>query len=124
MLAADPAIRSDPARALSERLARGEALPGFGHRLYPEGDPRCRALLSAFPPPPPWPALIEAVARLTGELPTVDVGLAMLETALPLPPGGGLALFAVGRTVGWIAHALEQRAENRLIRPRADYHSS
>ena len=124
VLAADPAIRSDPARALSERLARGEAVPGFRHRLYPEGDPRCRALLSAFPPPPPWPALIEAVARLTGELPTVDVGLAMLETALPLPQGGGLALFAVGRTVGWIAHALEQRAENRLIRPRADYHSS
>ena len=45
----------------------------------------------------------------------------MMEDALPLPRGGGLALFAVGRTVGWIAHALEQRGENRLIRPRADY---
>ena len=123
-LAADPAIRSGPARALSERLARGEALPGFGHRLYPEGDPRCHALLSAFLPPPPWPAMIEAAAQIAGELPTVDVALATLETALPLPPGGGLALFAVGRTVGWIAHALEQRMENRLIRPRADYRSS
>ncbi len=123
-LAADPATQSDPVRALSERLARGEALPGFGHRLYPEGDPRCRALLLAFPPPHPWPAMIEAAARLTGNLPTVDVALAMLETTLPLPPGGGLALFAVGRTVGWIAHALEQRMENRLIRPRADYRSN
>ena len=124
VLAVDAAVRSDPARALGERLARGETLPGFGHRLYPDGDPRCRALLSAFPPPPSWQALIETATRLTGKHPTVDVALAMMELTLPLPPGGGLALFAVGRTVGWIAHALEQRSENRLIRPRADYRPS
>ncbi len=38
-----------------------------------------------------------------------------------LPPGAGLALFAIGRTVGWIAHALEQHQDGRLIRPRAAY---
>ena len=123
-LAVDPAVRSDPARAFGERLAQGEALPGFGHRLYPEGDPRCRALLMCCPAPPPWAAMIEAAVRITGKHPTVDVALAMMEATLPLSPGGGLALFAVGRTVGWIAHALEQRGENRLIRPRADYRAT
>ncbi len=120
-LAADPDIVSDPVRAFGARLARGETLPGFGHRLYPDGDPRCAALLSVFPPNPPWLGMIEAASRLTAKRPTVDVALAMLEANLPLPPGGALALFATGRTVGWIAHALEQRNENRLIRPRAEY---
>lgn len=120
-LAVDPDVVGDPVRAFGARLARGEKLPGFGHRLYPEGDPRCTALLSALPPDPPWLRMIEAAARLTAKRPTVDVALAMLEAKLPLPPGGALALFATGRTVGWIAHALEQRDENRLIRPRAEY---
>ena len=120
-LAAEPAIQSDPERALGERLARGDAIPGFGHRLYPEGDPRCQALLSALPPPAPWRAMINAATRQTGKHPTIDVALAMMEATLPLPRGGALALFAVGRTVGWIAHALEQQRENRLIRPRAEF---
>ncbi len=120
-LAADPDVVRDAGHAFATRLARGETLPGFGHRLYPEGDPRCAALLNAAPPGPPWPQMIQAAARLTGRHPTIDVALAMLESSLPLPPGSGLALFATGRTVGWIAHALEQRADKRLIRPRADY---
>ncbi len=120
-LAADPEVVADPLAAFSARLARGESLPGFGHRLYPDGDPRTAALLAIRPPGRSWQAMIDAAAALTGLRPTIDVVLAMLEHTLPLPPGGGLALFAVGRTVGWIAHALEQRADGRLIRPRAAY---
>ena len=124
VLMADPEMIRDPMTCLSARLARGEALPGFGHRLYPAGDPRAVALLAAYPPPPAWRAMIDAAIALTGLHPTIDVALAMLEQSLPLPPGGGFALFATGRTVGWIAHALEQRTDGRLIRPRAEYIAS
>jgi citrate synthase len=44
-----------------------------------------------------------------------------MRRALQLAPGSAFVLFAIGRTVGWIAHALEQRAEDKLIRPRARY---
>lgn len=120
-LAADPEVLRDPVRALGARLARGEEIPGFGHRLYPQGDPRAGALLDGFPVPDTWREMIRAAESLTGLRPTVDVALALMEECLPLPPGGGLGIFAAGRTVGWIAHALEQRADGRLIRPRALY---
>ena len=55
------------------------------------------------------------------ERPTVDFGLVTLARALELPPGGAIALFALGRTVGWIGHAIEQYASGSLIRPRARY---
>jgi citrate synthase len=61
------------------------------------------------------------VAETTGTLPTVDVALVSIRRELGLPPGAALALFAAGRTVGWIAHALEQFQEKKLIRPRARY---
>ncbi len=105
-IAADPDVVADPMRAFSARLARGEKLPGFGHRLYPEGDPRCTALLAAFPARGHWLSMMEAAVQLTGLRPGLDFALAMLEDTLPLSPGSGLALFATGRTVGWIAHAL------------------
>ncbi len=120
-MAADPPILADPVDGLRGRLARGETIPGFGHRLYPDGDPRAAALLAAHPPGPAWQNLIAAVDALTGRKPCVDVALALLEDELAMPPGGGLALFALGRTAGWIGHSLEQRADGRLIRPRADY---
>ena len=110
---------SDPAAAVHARLARGEALPGFGHRLYPAGDPRAAALLAAIDIGRPERALLEAVETATGLKPSVDVALVMLERHFRLPPRSALALFATGRSVGWIAHALEQAASGQLIRPRA-----
>jgi citrate synthase len=61
------------------------------------------------------------MAEATGKSPNIDFALVSIRRAFDLPPGAALALFAVGRTVGWIAHALEQRADDKLIRPRASY---
>ncbi|MEP7357593.1 MAG: citrate synthase family protein [Anaerolineales bacterium] len=120
-----------PARAsavLNGRLRRGESIPGFGHLLYPEGDPRGQALLDMLMTARSRSksvrlakSLVTAAAELIGEKPTIDLALAVIERTLDLPRGAGLALFALGRTAGWIAHALEQYAIGELIRPRATY---
>lgn len=112
---------------LRERLSRGEALLGFGHRLYPDGDPRAPALLDALPAGgdrrrrAALRALIPAVESLTGQRPTVDLALVALTTALGLPSGSATTLFALGRSAGWAAHVMEQRESRGLLRPRARY---
>jgi citrate synthase len=108
-------------RLVQERLRRGDILPGFGHPLYRDGDPRAAALLALLPPDPTREALREAMDAIGGKLPNVDFALVALRRALRLKPGSALALFAVGRTAGWIAHALEQQADEKVIRPRARY---
>ena len=120
-LLADPSVVADPPAAIAVRLARGEKIPAFGHPLYPDGDPRAAALLSRLPPPPRARRVIEAMQATTGIAPNIDCALLMLEQRLRLPTGAAFAIFAVGRTVGWIAHALEQWREGTLIRPRAVY---
>lgn len=112
---------------LSGRLQRGQAIPGFGQQLYPQGDPRAAALLdmledhyAGHPALGRALALVQAAEELNTR-PTIDFALAALSGVLGLPPGGMLALFALGRTAGWIAHAIEEYMENRLIRPRARY---
>src|SRR5215212_2225624 len=118
----------DARAVISGRLRRGERIPGFGHSLYPEGDPRGAGLLRLVAetcPESPAVQLSEAVAgevlRLMGGLPTVDFALATIGRALALPAGGAVALFGLGRTVGWIGHAIEQYESDSLIRPRARY---
>ena len=115
-------------RTLARRLKQGEVLPGFGHPLYPWGDPRCRALLEALDALAPaarkasWAGRVaESAAALTGLRPTVDFALAATSVSLDLPRGAALALFALGRTVGWIGQAIEQAETGQLIRPRARY---
>jgi citrate synthase len=122
---------AEPSRVrlvLAERLRRGERLPGFGHRLYPDSDPRAVALLSmlaeAYPTSPALAlaqAIIGEAPAVTSGAPTIDFALAVLEHTLQLPYGTGLTLLALGRTAGWIGHALEQYQSQRLIRPRARY---
>lgn len=94
---------------------------GFGHLLYPQGDPRGRALLQCLPPDERRQRLLDRVDGQTGLQPSLDYALVAVQRALQLPRGAAFALFALGRTVGWIAHALEQRASGQLIRPRAVY---
>ena len=102
-------------------------MPGFGHTLYPEGDPRARKLISlakAYGRESSFElasGLARAVHNFTGEYPNLDFGLTALAHALQLPSEAPMAIFALGRTVGWIAHAIEQYADGQLIRPRARY---
>ena len=63
----------------------------------------------------------ERIAEATGEFVNIDYALAVLMHTLGLPPGNELVLFAMARTVGWIAHASEQLRHGGLIRPRARY---
>jgi len=114
--------------AVSERMRRGEKLPGFGHPLYPDGDARVAPLLAqavACKPRAPRVrtllALIDAMARARRPKPNVDVALAAVCGALDLPLGMGPAIFAIGRSAGWVAHVLEQQASGVLLRPRARF---
>lgn len=113
---------------IGSRLRRGEGIPGFGHPLYPSGDPRGAMLLArAFEAAPRSPklklvaAVVEAIRESTGAHPTIDMGLVATTYALGLPPGSPIVLFALGRAIGWIGHAIEQYAHERIIRPRAQY---
>jgi citrate synthase len=120
------AQHGDPLAVMAARLARDEHLPGLGQPLYPEGDPRAAALLAATiaavpAARPRIEAAVAAAGRLSGQRPNVDFALAAATTTLGLPQGAALSLFVVGRTVGWIAHAIEQYQSGVLIRPRARY---
>ncbi len=117
----------DPVAALSERLRAGGGVPGFGHRVYRHHDPRAVALLDllrAAEPDSPVLAAIDVVCAELGErtFPNVDVALAALMHDSGMRPDAGEAIFAVARTVGWIAHAMEEYREPGLrFRPEGVY---
>lgn len=106
---------------IEERLRRGDRLPGFGHQLYPGGDPRAKALMALLPADPVRDALLTAMSALGERQPNIDFALVAACRVLGLPQGSALGLFAAGRTIGWIAHALEQQQTGSLIRPRTRY---
>lgn len=113
------------------RLARKEKIPGFGHRVYRTEDPRATHLrrmsreLGEQTGRPHWYELssrIESVVTAEkGLYPNVDFYSASTYYAMGIPMALFTPLFAVSRMAGWTAHVLEQYANNRLIRPRADY---
>jgi citrate synthase len=114
--------------AMGERLRRGEPIYGFGHPLYPNGDPRAGALMAELRERLPKSKELAFAARvaeageeLLDEKATIDFALVAMARVLKLPPGAPLALFALGRTIGWIGHAIEQYARDEILRPRARY---
>jgi len=116
------------AAAVRDRMRRGEQLPGFGHPLYADGDPRAAPLLeAAFALAPRAPrvrtlaAIVAAMEESGRPKPNVDTGLAAAAAALDLPIGMGPAIFAIARTAGWVAHVLEQYESAFVLRPRARF---
>jgi citrate synthase len=113
------------------KLARKEKIPGFGHRVYHTEDPRATHLrrmskeLGERAGNPRWYAMsqtIEALVKAEKKLnPNVDFYSASTYYTLGIPIDLFTPIFAVSRVSGWTAHVLEQYANNRLIRPRADY---
>jgi citrate synthase len=110
-----------PGDGLREWLGEGRVIPGFAHRLYPRGDIRAEALLAAIEVPSSFRRLARVADDLLGDRPNVDFALAALTAAYDLPLHAPATIFALARTVGWLAHMLEQVASGQLIRPRARY---
>lgn len=106
---------------LREWLGEGRIVPGFGHRLYPRGDIRAETLLGAIDAPTAFRKLAQVAEELLGDRPNVDFALAALVAAHGLPAHAPATIFALARSVGWLAHMLEQVGSGQLIRPRARY---
>jgi len=117
----EDAQRRGAEAAIAAHLRQGQKLVCFGHRLYPDGDVRAPALLQTFDLPTPYEELASVGEALSGERPNIDFALAAMTAAFTLPEDAPLQLFALARSVGWIAHALEQVETGTLIRPRARY---
>ncbi|MDH6606803.1 citrate synthase [Streptomyces sp. SAI-208] len=121
--------RGDAAPVIAEELRAGRRIPGLGHRLYPGEDPRARALFALLEEiPRAEPALLAArdivatTARHTPLHANVDLALAVLTASSGMPATAGETIFAVARTAGWIAHALEEYGERPLrMRPSGIY---
>lgn len=115
----------DIADRVADRVELGETIPGFGHSVYADGDPRADVLLRALVKAgvdrrlaAEAPAL---VTEATGLHPNIDYALAVMMRMFGMPVGHETAIFAVARTAGWVAHGIEQLETGTLIRPRARY---
>jgi citrate synthase len=114
---------------VADYLRAGRRIPGLGHRVYPAEDPRAEMLFSLLEDvsgtAPVLRAAREVVAAAGRRRPlhaNVDLPLAVLSVATDMPADAGEVIFAVARTAGWIAHALEEYAERPLrMRPRGQY---
>lgn len=123
----EAALREGAPAAIAEWLRAG-TLPGFGHSLYPEGDPRGAALLDLVAKLPVEGELRRTVddlittAARRGSLPNIDFALAALAHATGMGPGAAEVIFAISRTTGWIAHVIEEYAQpNNRFRWRSGY---
>jgi citrate synthase len=118
----------DVPHVVGDLLRRGERLPGFGHFVYKDGDPRANLLLEIIakyaagsPRLAVASAVIAEVRRRSLPEPNIEFALATLASVAGMVRGAGEAMFAVARTAGWLAHALEEYERNVPIRPRGVY---
>ena len=112
---------NDPRAAAALRLSQGLEVPGFGQNQYPAGDPRARAIAQSLSFAEDLREIAHAGESVTGVAPNLDFALVAATRTLGLPVDAAFTLFVIGRTVGWIAHALEQRETARSLRPRTSY---
>lgn len=108
-------------QVIAHYLSTGLPLAGFGHHLYPDGDPRAAALLARFEPADVITRFIGKATQLTGLHPNIDVALAALAAHCKLPDDAAFGLFATARSIGLLAHCLEQLSVAQVIRPRGRY---
>jgi citrate synthase len=127
MLAAAAGPRDAP-RVVGDLLRRTGRVPGFGHFVYRAGDPRAVCLLDLVARGAPRSARLAVAQAVLAEMrrralpePNIDFALAVLADVAGMISGAGEAVFAVARTAGWIAHALEEYARDVPLRPRAVY---
>jgi|SRR5262245_10773452 len=118
----------EAARVVGDLLRRGERIPGFGHFVYRGSDPRAVLLMDLVREAAAGSerlavadAVIAEASRRALPEPNIDFALAALATVTEMIAGGGEAVFAIARTAGWIAHALEEYARGTPIRPRGIY---
>lgn len=114
-------LRNGEQRVIDRYLSAALPIAGFGHHLYPDGDPRAQVLLDLFEPSPQIQDFIQRVTLLTGMKPNIDIALAALVTRFRLPKDAAFGLFATARSVGLIAHCIEQLSVGQVIRPRGRY---
>jgi citrate synthase len=111
---------ADPGAALDALIAAGP-VPGFGHRVYRDRDPRADHLLARLGRDPATAALLEAAETRSLPAPNVDFALAALVKAHRLRAGSSATIFTVARIAGMVAHALEEYEHRLRFRPRASY---
>src|SRR3712207_3951130 len=126
----------DPKEWVLSALSSGKRVMGFGHRVYRAVDPRASILreladqIMAEAGNTHWLDLSDKIRAVMAEemerkgkkiYPNVDFFSASVYTTLGIPMDLFTAVFAIARTPGWTAHLFEQFANNRLIRPTAEY---
>lgn len=117
--------RGSATAVVAETLRAGRRVPGLGHRVYPGEDPRARALFTWLEEVPACADALAAaheIAATAGRQANIDLALAVLTLGAGMSPEASEAVFAVARTAGWVAHALEEYGERPLrLRPRGHY---
>jgi citrate synthase len=120
---------------IETKLKAGERIAGFGHRVFRGNDPRAAVLRAALMEMGAGGSRLQFAARLEERLAAVldrvkpgrrlpanvEIMAALLLDAVGIPRRAFTAIFAIARSAGWIAHALEQQQTGRMIRPASDY---
>ncbi|HKA69162.1 MAG TPA: citrate/2-methylcitrate synthase [Actinomycetes bacterium] len=128
VMLAEVSAPGEASYVVGERLRRGERIPGFGHFVYRAGDPRATLLLDLLAAAGPNMERLAVVSSVLDEArrrrlpePNIDFALAALAYTTGMVKSAAEAVFAIARTAGWIAHALEEYQRNTPLRPRAVY---